>query len=101
MAAVGRGRLGEPCWKLGDSKGFNLCASCWDLIYSVFCSRKSFNPGSGRVCVCVCVGGWEAGADSGWWFLQKPQSQALQLPVPGGKRELLASSAIPCGWGCS
>lgn len=29
-------------------QGFNLRASCWDLIYSLLSSRKSFNPGSGR-----------------------------------------------------
>ena len=49
---------GEPCWKLGDSEVFNLQTSCWDLIYSLLCSRKSFNPGSGRA-------GWGGGAGGG------------------------------------
>lgn len=67
--------LRQPGWKLGDWQGFNLPASCWDLIYSLLCSRKSFNPGAGM------AGGQRAEGAVGGSF----RNQALQFPVSPGK----------------
>lgn len=110
---------GRAGWKLGDSVGFNLHASCWDLITSLLCSRKSFNScsrragwgssGSFRDPRARLCGLWGKAGDSGILCPQPPQLCGLgvqlrlcevPLPAQGGDSSFLcAKRCVGWRWG--